>query len=580
MLLAAAAALLCALTVAGTSLASAGAAATTGQAASIAALPEVGTLYIADDHNNRVVEVTPGGTQTEIGNGLNQPTGVAVDATGNVYIADSGNNRVVKVTPGGTQSTVVGTGLNQPSGVAVDAAGNVYITDSLNARVVKVTPGGTQSTLGTGLGGPFGVAVDATGNVYITDALHNRLVEVTPGGTQTEIGAGLELPSGVAVDTTGDVTIADYSNNRVVKRTPGGTQSTIGTGLTLPAGVAIDAAGNRYIADSGNSRVVEVTPGGTQSTIGTGLDHPFGVAVYAPPPTFTESAPRATASVDFPYSYTYAASTPAGEPAATFAVADGSLPPGLHLNGTTGVLSGAPTTAGTFTFTAETMNAAHGTLAAPTTVTVVDPTTAYVTALMHDFLGRTPDPRGLAYWTTLIHGGTSHRTVSATFAGSREALSFFVNGQYMHILGRAADAGGRNYWVSRLQAHTLSTNALTVALYASTELYVKVGGKDAAWVNALYASSLGRTPSSSELNYWVRQIHHYSRRTVARAIVIGPEATDRDVDNLYANLLGRTPDNGGRTFTRTVIQHFGVLSAADRISATREYSSHAQQRFG
>ncbi len=226
------------------------------------------------------------------------------------------------------------------------------------------------------------------------------------------------------------------------------------------------------------------------------------------------------------------------------------------------------------------MNAAQGTLAAPATVTVVDPTTAYVTALMHDFLGRTPDSGGLAYWTALIHGGASHRTVSTRLAGSREALSFFVNGQYMHILGRPSDAGGRNYWVSRLQAHKLSTNALAVALCASTEFYVKVGSTDAAWVNALYASSLGRTPSSSELDYWVRQVHHFGRRTVARAIVIGPEATNRDVDNLYVNLLGRTPDNGGRTFTRTVIQHFGVLTAATGISAGTEYAIHAQQRFG
>ena len=46
------------------------------------------------------------------------------------------------------------------------------------------------------------------------------------------------------------------------------------------------------------------------------------------------------------------------------------LPPGLSLNSTTGVLSGTPSAAGTYTFTAETENAANGTLGPSTTVTV------------------------------------------------------------------------------------------------------------------------------------------------------------------------------------------------------------------
>ena len=67
---------------------------------------------------------------------LNQPEGVAVDASGNLYIADTDNNRIRKISPNGIITTVAGTGiagfsgdggpasqaqLNQPEGVAVDA---------------------------------------------------------------------------------------------------------------------------------------------------------------------------------------------------------------------------------------------------------------------------------------------------------------------------------------------------------------------------------------------------------------------------------------------------------------------------
>lgn len=124
-----------------------------------------GNVYIADTSNYRVRKVSPGGTistfaggGSSLGDGgpataaqLNAPKGVAVDGQGNVYIADTNDNRVREVSPGGTISTFAGGGsslgdggpataaeLGQPSALAVDGQGNVYITDTDNHRVRKV----------------------------------------------------------------------------------------------------------------------------------------------------------------------------------------------------------------------------------------------------------------------------------------------------------------------------------------------------------------------------------------------------------------------------------------------------------
>jgi uncharacterized protein (TIGR03437 family) len=186
-----------------------------------------GNLYIADTSNNRVRKVSASGMiSTVAGTGssgysgdggpatsaqLNEPFGVAVDASGNLYIADTYNNRVRKVSTSGIITTVAGNGsvgysgdggpgasarLNNPYAVTVDASGNLYIVDSDNCRVRKLSGAGTITTVaGNGafgysgdggpatsaaLGGPEGVAVSANGNLYIADSSNGRIRLVAP----------------------------------------------------------------------------------------------------------------------------------------------------------------------------------------------------------------------------------------------------------------------------------------------------------------------------------------------------------------------------------------------------------------
>jgi kumamolisin len=72
----------------------------------------------------------------------------------------------------------------------------------------------------------------------------------------------------------------------------------------------------------------------------------FSISVYNSPaaPTITDGPPPANATVTFPYNFDYTAS---GYPAPAFAVKSGALPGGLALS-STGVLSGTPSQAGSF----------------------------------------------------------------------------------------------------------------------------------------------------------------------------------------------------------------------------------------
>ena len=141
------------------------------------ALDGSGHLYVADEHPSRVLEYnTPltnttanevfgqGGsfTLTTCNNGgisdnsLCNPLGVAVDGEGHLYVADEHNSRVLEYNTPLTNTTadgvlgqvdfthngvnlVNGQGLGNPNPVAIDASATpnrVYVADSLNNRVL------------------------------------------------------------------------------------------------------------------------------------------------------------------------------------------------------------------------------------------------------------------------------------------------------------------------------------------------------------------------------------------------------------------------------------------------------------
>ena len=305
------------------------------------AVDAAGNMFILDTNDQCVRKVDPSGTiNTVAGDGtagysgdggpatsaqLNNPNGIALDASGNLYIADTNNSRIRKVGSDGTITTVAGTGtagylgdggpatkaqLNSPIGVALDATGGLYIADTNNHRVRKVSTTATITTVAgnggygyTGDGGPatsaemtsaYGVTLDKAGNLYIADC-HNQRIRKVAGATISTIAGStfgdgapavfgrLNMPTAVAKDKNGNVYVADTGHNSVRKIAADGTITTLaGTGvagysgdggpavsaqLNQPRGVATDTSGAVYISDSGNSRIRIVAADGMIATV-------------------------------------------------------------------------------------------------------------------------------------------------------------------------------------------------------------------------------------------------------------------------------------------------------------------------
>jgi hypothetical protein len=271
------------------------------------------------------------------------PVTVAVDSAGNLYVAEQGNNSIRQVTPAGAVRTLAGrpgsfgsadgTGsaarFNGPSSAAVDKAGNVYVADTFNCTIRKVTSGGEVTTLaglagspgsadGTGRAArfnfPFGVAADNSGNVYLADSDNHTIRKVTPVGTNwvvttiagragnfgsangTGSTARFNFPAALILDGSGQIYVADGNNHTIRRMSPAGTNwivttiagragvlgSADGTNSNArvngAGGMAFDSGGNLYVADWGNSAVRKMTPDGTNWVVTTvaGLPGSFG----------------------------------------------------------------------------------------------------------------------------------------------------------------------------------------------------------------------------------------------------------------------------------------------------------------
>ncbi len=357
------------------------------------------TVYVNDGGSGNVVEVPGwGAAPTAIGAGsptasygrfkYNNPAGLAVDPAGDVFTPNGSAGTINEIPVGGGNETTIAGGIDTPNAVAGDNSDHLFVATAYGVQeVVNGNPG--NNYVGNTAPGTEGVVVDAVGDVFITDPEYSptgRVVEVPADGSPQRtiygvtgpsgLGA-LNVPSGVAVDSAGDVFIADTYNNRVLKVTPAGAASTVGSNLSDPMGVALDAYGNVFIANAGANDVVEVPAGGgAQTTVGSGFgfNDPSGLAVYAPPPTFTADTPPGYAAVGSSYGYTYTAQAQPNQPAPTFSVASGQLPPGLSLNPSTGVLSGTIPQGGPWTFQVQTENAANATASPPTTIVTAPPT--------------------------------------------------------------------------------------------------------------------------------------------------------------------------------------------------------------
>jgi hypothetical protein len=212
---------------------------------------------------------------------------------------------------------------------------------------------------------------------------------------------------------------------------------------------------------------------------GSSAKQTFTLSIVAPPVINTSSPlPNATAGA----SYSQGLTASGGTSPYTWTLATGSLPIGLSLASATGTLSGAPSTAGTSSFTVQLTDATGVTAAKAFMLTVL----ASVTVS-----SESPLPTGevsIAYAQKLIAtGGTSPYTWTVISGALPPGLTLAANG---NLSGTPATAGAFGFTVRVTDSNNLTASAAFAVTVAGSLGISTPSALDGGSVNVAYTQSL------------------------------------------------------------------------------------------
>lgn len=330
-----------------------------------------GALWFTNFSESSIGRITTSGTATVFPTS-SQPYAIAEGPDGALWFTNPVGFQIGRITTSGSVAAYPpGGSLNiySAQGIAAGPDGAMWFTNFVSGKIGRITMGGAITYFDVAgaateiIAGPDGAMwfvypsgtigrIDMSGNVtYFTDPAilaPKGLTAGSDGKLWFFNDNNLEKPSVVAMTTAGDVvTNVDLSDDFVRSMTAGP------DGALWFTKIAGGVEGVGRITTSGVVTNYDIAfPNGPAGSLSFGSDglpwfiSHFGIAkmelVFG---VYTSSLP--TGQVASPYAQTLVATDGVGP--YSWTINSGSLPPGLTLSAT-GVVSGTPTTVGTFPF--------------------------------------------------------------------------------------------------------------------------------------------------------------------------------------------------------------------------------------
>jgi uncharacterized protein (TIGR03382 family) len=493
------------------------------------------------------LQVSQAGNDTLTATLTLNPAALSISATSSTFDAALAVPTVTSISPNSgpafSETVVTITGTNFTNATAVDFAGNpaTDVTVVSNTQITAIspsgigvvnvtvtTPGGTSATTPAAL---FTYAAPPT----LAEAFSPSTINI--GGTST---LTFTITNPNAATLTG-VSFTDALPVGLTVATPSGLTNSCGGTVTATAGGTIIVLSGAIVPANGpcalSANVTAITSGSKMNTTsaitstqgGTG-NNAFSQLIVSAMTLLPAAGPLAGGTVASAYSQQFTASN--GASPYTYTLSTGSIPAGLTLNSTTGLLSGTPTAGGSFGFSVQAEDINSNTVTQAYTLNIAAPT-----------IGLSPNSLpggtyGTAYSQAITaSGGTAPYTYQIS-AGSLPA-GLTLNSTTGVLSGTPSAAGTSSFTVEATDSSTVTGH------YSGSIGFVLPIGK-AATTTTLGVSSLSITPGQNE--------------TLTAQVTSTTTGTPTGTVSFYdgASLLSTAPLSGGAASYSTTALAPGV----------------------
>ncbi|MCO7579070.1 MULTISPECIES: putative Ig domain-containing protein [Pseudomonas chlororaphis group] len=440
---------------------------------------------------------------------------------------------------------------NNDGGVATY---NLLVTSSATPTLTSVTPntgstaGATSVTLtGTNFTGATAVSFGGTAATgYIVNNA-TTITATTPAHAAGAVNVAVTTPGGSATLTNGYTYAVPAPTVGPVSATVAANSSANPITLSLSGGAATSvavasAASHGTATASGTSITYTPTAGfsGSDSftytaTNTSGTSSPATVTITVTPPTLAitpTTLPDGTQGA----AYSQTLSATGGTAPYTYAISAGSLPAGLSLNTSTGVISGTPSASGTnnLTVTATDANSATGSRAYSLVINGLAPVANAVSATVAANSSANPI-------TLNITGGAATSVAVASAASHGTATA---SGTSITYTPTAGFSGSDSFTYTATNASGTSSPATVTITVSAPSIVLSPGSLSNGTVGTAYNASLSASGGAAPYSY---------------AITAGTLPTGLSL-NTSTGAISGTPSASG-TFNLTV-------TATDANSAT------------
>jgi len=437
--------------------------------------------------------------------------GIAVDGENNIYMSgvqwsrsNPGDFVTIKADQDGNAlwTAIYDSGdEDYATGVAVDAGGNVYVTGSFyNGKyydylTVKYDSNGEAlwNRIYSGNGDDYaeGIAVYEN-NIYVTGSSWNGLnydaltIKYSPEGVDEGVkiydSGDNDYAYAITAEENGNIYVAGYDNGFLIIKyidhphilntslliaavnisysqtlialggLPPYTWSIISGGL--PDGLTLNSSTGVISGTPAALGTFNFTVQVTDSASHTDTkDLSITVRFISINPSSLPDGTRGVA-----YSQTLVAA--GGQPLYTWSVSSGSLPTGLTLDNSTGIISGTPTATGTYDFTVQVTDANETYDTWWFSIVICDPLIITTSTLSYGITG-------VAYSQTLAaSGGKTPYTWSITITSGDLPPGLALNGSTGEIYGTPTAAGTFNFTVQVTDAnYSTDTRDFSISVY-------------------------------------------------------------------------------------------------------------------